>query len=51
MSGGSLDQLLHDRSLELSWRLRISLALDIARGMQYLHTKGYLHRDLTSKVN
>jgi serine/threonine protein kinase len=50
MNGGNLEQLVQDRARELPWRLRISLALDVATGMEYLHAKGYIHRDLTSKV-
>ncbi|KAL6559406.1 hypothetical protein OROGR_004523 [Orobanche gracilis] len=48
--GGSLRKYLHQQephSLPLS--LVLKLALDIARGMQYLHGRGILHRDLKSE--
>ncbi|XP_052357441.1 dual specificity testis-specific protein kinase 1-like, partial [Oncorhynchus keta] len=45
---GNLEQLL-DSDQYLSWSVRMGLSLDIARGLQYLHSRGIFHRDLTSK--
>ncbi|MCD7464220.1 hypothetical protein HAX54_052311 [Datura stramonium] len=47
---GSLFRLLQRNSSKLEWRRRIHMALDVARGMNYLHhlTPPIVHRDLKS---
>ncbi|XP_053602274.1 uncharacterized protein cdi [Plodia interpunctella] len=50
MEGGSLEQVILGRPPEpLPQSLRISLAADVAAGMEYLHALGVFHRDLTAK--
>nr|XP_016482523.1 PREDICTED: mitogen-activated protein kinase kinase kinase 13-like isoform X2 [Nicotiana tabacum] len=47
---GSLFRLLQRNASKLEWRRRIQMALDIARGMNYLHhfNPPIVHRDLKS---
>jgi serine/threonine protein kinase len=47
---GNLFDLLHNSSIQLSWTLRKQMALDAARGMNFLHTSSpvIIHRDLKS---
>ncbi|XP_021906874.1 probable serine/threonine-protein kinase DDB_G0282963 isoform X1 [Carica papaya] len=47
---GSLFRLLHRNTPKLDWRRRIHIALDIARGVNYLHhcNPPIIHRDLKS---
>ncbi|XP_051136815.1 serine/threonine/tyrosine-protein kinase HT1-like [Andrographis paniculata] len=48
--GGSLRKFLHQQEpYSLPLKLVLKLSLDIARGMQYLHSQGILHRDLKSE--
>jgi mitogen-activated protein kinase kinase kinase 9 len=37
-SRGSLWSLLHDAQIKMSWEYRKKFALDIAKGVYYLHT-------------
>lgn len=49
--GGTLFSLLHENlQVELTWSQRLQMALDIAMGMNYLHSENppILHRDLKS---
>ncbi len=49
--GGSLERVILARDRSLLWKDRNSIALDIAQGMAYVHSQGYMHRDLTSSVS
>ena len=44
----SLFDLLHNTRLKLSWDIRLTIALGAARGVEFLHKKKVIHRDLKS---
>ncbi|KAG0459561.1 hypothetical protein HPP92_022689 [Vanilla planifolia] len=47
LSGGSLRSFVNKQELKnLSLDRLISIALDVARGMEYIHSQGVIHRDL-----
>lgn len=43
---GTLMTLLLDHQRALNWTLRVRFALDTAKGVNYLHEKGTIHRDI-----
>ncbi|VDK83937.1 unnamed protein product [Onchocerca ochengi] len=45
---GSLNRLICDHQKYFEWSLRCSLARDISYAMDFVHSKGIMHRDLTS---
>lgn len=50
LSGGSLRSFLHKRDPgSVVLKEFVSMALHIARGMEYLHSQGVIHRDLKSE--
>jgi len=48
-SKGNLKSLLYGKpEVSLSWRRRVRMATDIARGLVYLNSRKFIHRDLKS---
>lgn len=50
MNAGTVEDWILSKA-PMPWSLRVKIAIDVANGMSYLHSKGVFHRDLTSKVN
>ncbi|ELR20711.1 protein kinase domain containing protein [Acanthamoeba castellanii str. Neff] len=48
VTGGNLRKKLKEKTVALSWTLRVRYALDVALAMTYLHHKNIMHRDLKS---
>jgi serine/threonine protein kinase len=48
MALGSLENALHDPERDLPWRTRVAIGLQVALGMDHLHQRHMLHRDLKS---
>ncbi|VDP90620.1 unnamed protein product [Echinostoma caproni] len=50
-NGGCLASLVSAKGVDLPWSVRAALALDIAKGVNYLHSQNVIHRDLSSVVS
>ncbi|VFQ76266.1 unnamed protein product [Cuscuta campestris] len=51
LPGGSLDEVLHDRSEQLDWDTRVTIIMGAAKGLAYLHhdcSPRIIHRDIKS---
>lgn len=46
MVGGTLSGILCGQPMTIPWSRRLSIALDISRGLCYLHSQCILHGDL-----
>ena len=50
LTGGTLKQyLIRNRRKKLAYRVVVQLALDLARGLSYLHSKKIVHRDVKTE--
>jgi hypothetical protein len=47
--GGTLHKIIHNSSYELSFKLKLEVAIQIAEAMKFVHSKGIIHRGLCSE--
>jgi serine/threonine protein kinase len=48
MSRGSMADVIHDRTIRLSWGRKINMALGFCKGVAHMHSLGVVHRDIKS---
>lgn len=46
---GPLSKVLYDAKVELSWKLRAKIALDVALALEYMHSRQITHYDVKSE--
>ena len=49
-NSGNLKEYLDSKFDSLQWKDKIKMALDITRGLMYLHQKKIIHRDLVNNL-
>ena len=43
---GSLDDFIHSRQFKATKMLNLSFAMDVAKGIEYMHSRGFCHADI-----
>ncbi|CAD5230051.1 unnamed protein product [Bursaphelenchus okinawaensis] len=49
VDSGSLDKYLQKNAAKLTTPIRVKMVLDAAKGLEYLHDKGCIHRDVAAR--